>query len=328
VTDQSGVFAGKGGFDVTVGNNTDLKGAVIASTAEDKSKNKLDTGNISFSDIENKADFDISHVSISAGVSTGGSPTAGLPSIYHNDGSASSTTKSAVEEGSLIVRNQDEQQQNIDDLSRNTDNANNPLGQIFDKQKEQNRMDALDLVKDIAAQAKDVAQKYSKIKAEERYKALSDDEKAKLKDNAKAQLEKQGKNPSDGDILNQVISQLSQDKGIGNMGDSFSKGLDAASSIITGIITGDLTGGLAGASAPYLAEQIKKATTTYDEKGNPVVNTQANLIAHAILGGAVAAAQGNSVLAGGIGAVSGEAAADYIRKTLYDGRDPSDLTQA
>ncbi|MWP28784.1 two-partner secretion domain-containing protein, partial [Gilliamella sp. Pra-s54] len=55
VTDQSGIFAGSGGYDITVGNHTDLKGAVIASEAKDTSKNKLDTGTISFSDIENKA---------------------------------------------------------------------------------------------------------------------------------------------------------------------------------------------------------------------------------------------------------------------------------
>ncbi|WP_392551379.1 hemagglutinin repeat-containing protein [Orbus wheelerorum] len=170
VTDQSGIFAGKNGFDVTVGNNTDLKGAVIASTAEDKSNNKLDTGTISFSDIENKADFDVSHVSVSIGTS-GTSPTAGMPSIYHNSDSASSTTKSAVEDGKLIVRNQDEQKQNIDELSRNTENANNPLGQIFDKQKEQDRMDAIDLVRDIVVQGKNLGQKYSKIEAQLELKA-------------------------------------------------------------------------------------------------------------------------------------------------------------
>ncbi|WP_392551378.1 VENN motif pre-toxin domain-containing protein [Orbus wheelerorum] len=121
-----------------------------------------------------------------------------------------------------------------------------------------------------------------------------------------------------------------QKNGIGSMGDGFSKGLDAASAIVIGIISGDITGGLAGASAPYLAEQIKKQTGHYDEaaKDWKTEDKAANLIAHALLGAGVAAAQGNSALAGGIGAVSGEAAADYIRKTLYNDRDPSNLTQA
>ena len=37
---QSGIFAGKGGFDIYVEKNTDLKGAVIASET-DKEKNKV-----------------------------------------------------------------------------------------------------------------------------------------------------------------------------------------------------------------------------------------------------------------------------------------------
>ncbi|WP_392562369.1 hemagglutinin repeat-containing protein [Orbus sturtevantii] len=346
VTDQSGVFAGKGGFDVTVGNNTDLKGAVIASTADDKSKNKLDTGTISFENIENKADFNVDHVSISVGVSKGDEyqATGGMPSVYHNDGKASSTTKSAVEEGSLVVRNQDEQQQNVDELSRNTDNANNPLGQIFDKQKEQDRMDTLDLVKDIAAQAKDVVNKYDRIQAQNEVDKNKDElakaeakkvyDKLSKEDKEKISLDDFYKSDKDGFYYSAVDTQLknNQEKGKtnGGMGSSVSKGIDAATAIISGLVTGDITGGLAGASAPYLAEQIKKQTGHYDSKEDKwkMDDPNANLIAHAILGAAVAAAQGNSALAGGIGAASGEAAAEYIRKTLYDDRDPRDLTQA
>ena len=50
--DQAGIFAGKGGFDLLVGKNTDLKGALIASKAP-ADKNKLSTGTLSFSDLEN-----------------------------------------------------------------------------------------------------------------------------------------------------------------------------------------------------------------------------------------------------------------------------------
>lgn len=44
------------------------------------------------------------------------------------------------------------------------------------------------------------------------------------------------------------------------MGDDFSKGVDAAISIIIGIITGDMTGGLASTSTLWLTEQIKLHT--------------------------------------------------------------------
>ncbi|WP_235896850.1 hypothetical protein [Yersinia thracica] len=47
VQEQTGIFAGKGGFDITVGEHTQLDGAVIASTA-DQSKNSLDTGTLGY----------------------------------------------------------------------------------------------------------------------------------------------------------------------------------------------------------------------------------------------------------------------------------------
>ncbi|EQA1322163.1 Contact-dependent inhibitor A, partial [Escherichia coli] len=69
VREQSGIYAGKDGFDVTVGNHTQLNGAVIASTATDD-KNSLSTGTLGWSDIHNQADYKASHTGIS---SSGGS---------------------------------------------------------------------------------------------------------------------------------------------------------------------------------------------------------------------------------------------------------------
>ena len=45
VVEQTGIFAGKGGYDITVGGHTQLDGAVIGSTAT-ADKNKLDTGTL------------------------------------------------------------------------------------------------------------------------------------------------------------------------------------------------------------------------------------------------------------------------------------------
>ena len=56
VIEQSGIYAGKDGFDINVGENTDLKGGIISSAAE-ADKNKLSTGTLTFEDIQNKADY-------------------------------------------------------------------------------------------------------------------------------------------------------------------------------------------------------------------------------------------------------------------------------
>ena len=54
ITEQSGIYAGKEGYDIQVKNNTHLKGAVIDSQAE---KNKLTTGTLAWENIENKAEY-------------------------------------------------------------------------------------------------------------------------------------------------------------------------------------------------------------------------------------------------------------------------------
>ena len=310
---------------------------MIASEADDTRKNRLDTGTISFSDIENKADFNVTHVSVSGGTSGPGMPTA-----YQNSDSASSTTKSAVEQGQLIIRNQDEQQQNIADLSRDTESANNPLKQIFDKQKELDKIETVELIKDIAQQAKSITQKYDRIQAQKDLDNNKDkldklDAAAKeeaIKEQARAEQDPNYQPKSYDEIYAQyyhdevdnIVINNAQ-KNLGTMGSDVSKGIDTATAIITGIITGDITGGLAGASAPWLAEQIKLHTGHLDKDGKwQTDDIASNLIAHAILGAVVAELQGNSALSGGAGAVAGEVAADIIRKQLY-GKEVKDLTE-
>ena len=108
-------------------------------------------------------------------------------------------------------------------------------------------------------------------------------------------------------VDSQLKANRENNKNLGGMGSDVSKGIDSAISIVTGIITGDITGGLAGASAPWVAEQIKKHTGHADENGNWQTDDVAgNLIAHAILGAVVAELRGNSGLVGGAGAVTRE----------------------
>ncbi|WP_392566602.1 hemagglutinin repeat-containing protein [Utexia brackfieldae] len=336
VVEQSGIFAGKGGYDVTVDKNTDLTGAVIASKAEDKAKNKLDTGTISFNDIENKADYQVNSETVNIGMGTGQIATPGAPSIYHNGDSASSTTKSAVEAGKLTIRDKANQQQDVADLSRDTADANNPLAHIFDKQKELDKIEQQQLVNDIAAQAKDIANKYDRIQAqndladkkdtiikdaEDKFANMSDDEKRRYGS---------AENYANQTYYNAVSQQVSDNarKNIGGIGSSVNKGIDAATSVITGLLTGNIAGGLAGASAPYLAEQIKLHTGHQERDGRWTMDDpNANLVAHAILGAVVAQLQGNSALAGAAGAAGGELIANKIRENLYGDRKVEDLTE-
>ncbi|KMQ78308.1 hypothetical protein ABY58_09685, partial [Edwardsiella ictaluri] len=55
VSSQTGIFAAEGGFDITVGNHTQLDGAVIASGAAG-GNNRLETGTLGWTDIRNTSE--------------------------------------------------------------------------------------------------------------------------------------------------------------------------------------------------------------------------------------------------------------------------------
>ena len=90
-----------------------------------------------------------------------------------------------------------------------------------------------------------------------------------------------------------------------------------------GLAGGNLAQAASGAAAPYLAEVIHDMTTTKDANGKEVVNVEANLMAHAVVGAVTAYAAGNSALAGASGAAMGE----YIAQQMYPGVDRNDLTE-
>lgn len=75
VTEQSGIKAGDGGFQVDVKGNVDLKGGAIISTqtAVDQNKNTfIKGGTMTTSDIQNQASYEAKSVSVSAGTGSGG----------------------------------------------------------------------------------------------------------------------------------------------------------------------------------------------------------------------------------------------------------------
>ncbi|WP_176700657.1 VENN motif pre-toxin domain-containing protein, partial [Gilliamella sp. WF3-4] len=102
------------------------------------------------------------------------------------------------------------------------------------------------------------------------------------------------------------------------MGSDTRQGVEMAVNIINGLITGDMTGAVAGALAPKIATIIKQQT-----EGNTVANT----ISHAILGAVVAELQGNSALAGGLGAAASERSAEVIAGILYPDKAVTELSQ-
>lgn len=315
VAEQTGIFAGKGGFDVTVGEHTQLNGAVISSTAS-ADKNRLDTGTLGFGDIENHAEYEVEHQS--AGMSTGGgiggqfagNMANGMLAGLNDSGSADSTTKAAVSEGTIVIRDKEQQTQDVADLSRDVANANPGLDVIFDKEKEQNRLKAAQLIGEIGSQAGDIARTQGQIaglKAQQDPAALQA---------AREQLAVSGKPYTEADISQRAYDNAMKPFGTGS---SLQQGISAVTAAVQGLSGGNLAQAISGASAPYLAEKIHELTTDANGK----VNVQANLMAHAVLGAVTSYAAGNAALAGASGAVMGE----YIAQQLYPGVKRSDLSE-
>jgi len=305
VAEQTGLYAGNGGFDITVGNRTQLDGAVIASTAT-ADKNSLDTGTLGFSDLHNEADYKTQHsgISLSGAGSFGGDFQGNMPggmiSVAGNSGHAEGTTQAAVANGTIIIRDKDKQQQDVANLSRDTEHANDSISPIFDKEKEQKRLQEVGLISDIGGQAADIARTQGEING--------------LKE-AKKQHPEMGP-----DELRQTDEYKGVMQNYGT-GSDIQRGIQAATAALQGLAGGNLAGALAGASAPELANIIGHQAGIDD-------NTAAKAIAHAILGGVTAALQGNSAAAGAVGGASGELAAKAIAGMLYPGvKDLSTLTE-
>ncbi|QRQ85616.1 hemagglutinin repeat-containing protein [Cupriavidus oxalaticus] len=192
VQEQSGIYAGKGGFNVDVKGNTDLKGGILASTA-DPASNRFKTGTLTTSDIENKAEYSSDSTTLVASYSGGKSVPASDPNLgpvqpagvnwagntnllqsgasslattaagnaqKSIDGSAAGVTKSAIAPGTVIIANNAGQRaltgksadKTAAGLNRDTANANQSIDKIFDAQKVKDQRELHQLQSQVAQQ--------------------------------------------------------------------------------------------------------------------------------------------------------------------------------
>nr|WP_137562450.1 hemagglutinin repeat-containing protein [Escherichia coli] len=313
VQEQTGIFAGRGGFDVTTGQHTQLNGAVIASTAT-ADKNRLDTGTLGFSDIENRADYKVEHQSV--GISTGGSIGGQFAGNMANnllvganhEGHADSTTQSAVSAGNITIRDTKSQKQDVADLNRDAAHANQTLSPIFDREKEHQRLQQAQLTGEIGNQVADIARTEGQIAGE---KAKRDP--AAL-NQARAELEAAGKPFTEQDVAQRAYNNGMAASGFGT-GGKYRQAIQAATAAVQGLGGGNLSAALAGGAAPYIAEIIKQ--TTPDGAGR--------VAAHAVVNAALSLAQGKNALAGAAGAATGEVVG-MIATQMY-GKPVSELSE-
>lgn len=324
VGDQSGLFAGNQGYDIYVGDHTQLNGAVIASTA-DAANNSLNTGTLGWTDIQNKADYKASSVGISASGSTAAKTDENgkvirdkegktdqinqmippLPTMAISSGNASGTTRSAVGNGTITVRDTSQQTQDVGTLSRNTDDANGHIDKIFDKDKIQTDQQVTQLAEQVMQQTASNVLNQLSVNAK-------DDAAKKLASDTAYQAADAGQRKSMEDA---AFLAVDQKYGIGS---PYWTAATAISGALAGLTGGDMGQALAGGLAPYLSQEVKKVT------GDSAV---ANTVGHALAGAVTAYIQGGSVTGGAAGGAAGELAAKIIISAFYPNTKPEDLTE-
>ena len=342
VTEQSGIYAGEDGYQIKVGNHTDLKGGIITTSqsAEDEGKNRFQTATLTHSDIQNHSRYEGESFGLGANVAVSGK-TLGqsaqnkpqdkhLTSVADKNGASSSVgygsdsdsqssiTKSGINTRNIHITDEATQirltgktaAQTKADIDTNvtTDTAERHSGSlknVFDKDRVQSELDlqrtvSQDFSKNVQQANTEINQHLDKLKADkEAAEALAngDMKTAKRKAHEAQDAAEKADNWQQGRvILNMLVS-----------------GLAAPTQSTAGIV--------AASASPALSYEIGQHFKEKNAEGTP-----AHILAHAILGAAVAAAGDNNALAGALSAGGAEAAAPYISKWLYGKEKGSDLT--
>lgn len=313
VVEQTGIKAGDGGFQIDVAGNTDLQGAVIASTdkAVADGKNSLTTGTLTHSDVKNEAEYKGTSISLSGGYSgnaydkqgnvikgTDGKPlhepgvTAGTPIALSASGEDSSYTRSGISGGVITITDGDKQQQLTHQTAQeavasiNRDVASdkdgsNTLKPIFDREEVEAGFEITrQFVQNVGAFL---------------------DDRAKQSTNDKKALDEELAKPADQQDREKiaVLAQQVLDNKTWEVGGTGRALLSALGGAAGGNVTGGSAQLLQGAAVNYLqglaTEQVKHIADYLDSE-------TARTALQALVGCAGAAAQSQSCGSGALGA--------------------------
>lgn len=155
-------------------------------------------------------------------------------------GHAEGTTQSAVANGTIVVRDQANQKQDTATLSRDTAHANDSISLIFNKEKEQQRLQTAQMIGEIGSQVADIARTQGEIGALK--------EAQKVKGPAPEGASEKVRNA----YIESLKATTEYKKAIADSGtgSSLQRGIQAATAAVQGLAGGDFKAALAGASAP------------------------------------------------------------------------------
>ena len=351
VNEQSGILAGDGGYTVKVKGNTDLKGGIITSTqmAEAAGNNRFSTGTLTSSDIENRAVYEASAFGLSGSMGKNGSGEQGEHQLAQgsSDGKAggtaasksvgfgqdgdhqSSTTHSGINTKNITIT--DVEGQAATDKTADQIKADIATTTTTDTVAENsgalaNKFDAAEVQKEIDLQVQ-VTQSFDRTQQGVRNEInTSIDEAKQRKEDAEAALKDPTLNAQQKAtqiaIALDAQSDIERLQKVGILVSTIASGLSSPADSAGGILASTLA-----PEASYLIGQHFKenaARNVVDGGNRGEEGSATHLLAHALLGAAVAASGGSSALIGGIVAGGAEAAAPALAQLLY-GKQAKDL---
>lgn len=315
VGEQSGLFAGDGGYHVQAG-HVNLIGGAIASTNAGNSE--LSAQTLTFSDLHNTMAHQASSGSISGGFgggageyqgtntalgkADGGSFGGGVPMI--ESGSGHSTTHATLTEGNIVI---DGQQTTAAGLGINTDAgaAHRALDALPNAEQQLANQQAMAAAMGtVVGTSKQIAgdiQAHQANKAADAYFAgLSSEEQTRFVglDAAAQDRELSANSPAYNDAKQWGIGGANR------------RALEAVTTLLVGATSGQGGGQVAAnALAPYAAQLIGER---FDENHGSAPNAAAQLLSHALLGALLAEVNGGNAASGAGAAAGGELVAGAL----------------
>jgi filamentous hemagglutinin len=340
VTEQTGLWAGDGGFLIDVKNNTTLIGSVIASSdrAVADGLNKLTTGTLVTEDLKNTAKYSGSQVSIGGGFGFGGDAKAGdsglgttkggqvaggatkdagssistgssgfgmgTPVVVAASGNSSSTTQSGISGGTIVIRDEAGQLALTGKTAAETiASLNRDTSDTLNALKPIFDEEKIEAGFEIASEAQRQTGQFLTNRAKE-----IDALKARAKDKTLSQTER--------DQAAAAAKKLDSEWGPSG---SYRRVVGAISAGAAGNVTGSAGAFVQAAAVNYLqalgASQVKKLA---DSMGDGADSEATRALLHGIVGCAGAAASGGNCSAGALGAAASSVLAKLIGMAAGD----------
>ena len=337
VKEQSGIFAGDGGYTIDIAGHSHLEGGLVTSTrqAESQGLNRFKTGTLSYGDIANHANYRGSAMSMEAQITLAGQ---GGPKKVGNQQLLDVAKYAGESQRALGVGQTRDSQQSTTRSGINTANL-----EITDMARQQMQLNyqtapAIQMNSGITVGNPHPVKRDNPVSLQAHLAGIKTDTDTQTvaqqaqaltnrfdKDKVQRELDFQVNTTKQfGQTLAEAKRQTKAHL-LTNASEQTKQYVDwAFDTLGAGLTTGSVQAAGVAAVSPFANRTIKQLTT---DRQTGETNLVTNTLAHAALGALEAKATGNNAAAGAMAGASSELAAPLIAKALYGTDDPKQLTE-